>query len=227
VSQEKGMSVIWKRANAGKSRSPRQPQLSRPHHHHLPWPGSSRAARTKDRDGVSSSEMVERAAAARRQHAVPLVCGWNTPKPPQPPPPPPREPGDRAQPYPVGGGDADDELDGVPHVEAAVPPHHQRGLLPLARRHGGQDALDEVLGVVGIALEDRHPLAQPAGTGFLVAVGLGLHRHDPHHGRPLPRVPGGRGGRRGGETPEPAPPPRPPLKGTAGSGGPCPPQPQG
>lgn len=26
------------------------------------------------------------------------------------------------QPYPVGGGNADDELDGVLHVEAAVPP---------------------------------------------------------------------------------------------------------
>lgn len=85
-------------------------------------------------------------------------------------------------PYPVGGGDADDQLDGLGHVEAAVPAHHQCGLLPQPRLHGGDDALDEILGVVGVALEHFHPLPQPARTGLLVRVRLRLHRHDLHHG---------------------------------------------
>lgn len=85
-------------------------------------------------------------------------------------------------PYPVGGGDADDKLDGLGHVEAAVPAHHQRGLLPQRRLHGGDDALDEILRVVGVALEHFHPLPQPARTRLLVRVRLRLHRRDLHHG---------------------------------------------
>lgn len=84
--------------------------------------------------------------------------------------------------YPVGGGDADDELDGLLHVEPAVPAHHQGGLLPLRRLHGGDDTLDEILRVVGAALKHLHPLPQPARARFLVRVRLGLNRHNLHHG---------------------------------------------
>lgn len=86
-----------------------------------------------------------------------------------------------ARAYPVGGGDANDELDGLLHVEPAVPAHHQSGLLPLRRLHGGDDTLDEILRVVGAALEHLHPLPQPARARFLVRVGLGLNCHDLHH----------------------------------------------
>ena len=85
-------------------------------------------------------------------------------------------------PYPVGGGDADDEVDGLLHVEPAVPAHHQGGLLPLRRLHGGDDTLDEILGIVGAALKHLHPLPQPARARLLVLVRLGLNGHDLHHG---------------------------------------------
>lgn len=88
-------------------------------------------------------------------------------------------------PYPVGGGDADDELDGLLHVEPAVPAHHQGGLLPLRRLHGGDDTLDEILGIVGAALKHLHPLPQPARARLLVLVRLGLNGHDLHHGGDL------------------------------------------
>lgn len=85
-------------------------------------------------------------------------------------------------PYPVGGGDADDELDGLLHVEPAVTAHHQGGLLPLCRLHGGDDTLDEILGIVCAALKHLHPLPQPARARLLVLVRLGLNGHDLHHG---------------------------------------------
>lgn len=94
-------------------------------------------------------------------------------------------------PYPVAGGDADDELDGLLHVKPAVAAHHQGALLPLGRVDGGDNALDEVLRVVGIALEDLHPLAEAAGARLLVGVGFGFDGHNFHHGG------GGDGGRRG------------------------------
>lgn len=85
-------------------------------------------------------------------------------------------------PYPVGGGDADDELDGLLHVKPAVPAHHQGGLLPMRRLHGGDDTLDEILRVVGAALKHLHPLPQPARARLLVLIRLGLNGHDLHHG---------------------------------------------
>lgn len=88
-------------------------------------------------------------------------------------------------PYPVGRGDADDELDGLLHVEPAVPAHHQGGLLPLRRLHRGDDTLDEILRVVGAALEHLHPLPQPARARLLVRVRPGLNGHDLHHGGDL------------------------------------------
>lgn len=96
-----------------------------------------------------------------------------------------RGPGAAARParaYPVGGGDAHDELDGLLHVEAAVPAHHQRGLLPLRRLHRGENTLDEVLRVVRAALKHLHALPQPARARLLVRVRLGLNGHDLHHG---------------------------------------------
>lgn len=88
----------------------------------------------------------------------------------------------RRFPYPVGRGDAHDELDGLLHVESAVPAHHEGGLLPLRRLHGGDDTLDEILRVVGAALKHLHPLPQAARARLLVRVRLGLNCHNLHHG---------------------------------------------
>lgn len=97
----------------------------------------------------------------------------------------PAPPRSRGVPYPVSGGDAGDELDGLLHVEPAVPAHHQGGLLALRRLHGGDDTLDEILGVVGAALKHLYPLPQPARAWLLVRVRLGLHSHNLHHGGDL------------------------------------------
>lgn len=83
---------------------------------------------------------------------------------------------------PVGSSDLDDQLNGVLHEKPAISPHHQRGRLALGRLHHGDDALDEVLGVVLVLLEHRHPLPQPARPGLLVRVRLRLDRRYLHHG---------------------------------------------
>lgn len=83
---------------------------------------------------------------------------------------------------PVGSGDLDDELNGVLHEKPAISPHHQGGSLALGRLHHGDNALNEVLRIVLVLLEHRHPLPQAARPGLLVRVRLGLHRRYLHHG---------------------------------------------
>lgn len=83
---------------------------------------------------------------------------------------------------PVGCSNLGDQLNGVFHEEPSISPHHQRGRLALGRLDDGDNALNEVLGVVLVLLEHRHPLPQPARPGLLVRVRLRLHRRDRHHG---------------------------------------------
>lgn len=83
---------------------------------------------------------------------------------------------------PVGRSDLNDQLDGVRHEKPPVPSHHQGGSLALGGLHDGQDALNEVLGIVLVLLEHRHPLPQPARPGLLVRVRLRLDRRYFHHG---------------------------------------------
>lgn len=82
---------------------------------------------------------------------------------------------------PIGCSNLHDQLNGVFHKKPSISSHHQRGSLTLGRLDDGNNALNEVLGVVLVLLEHRHPLPQPACPGLLVRVRICLDRRYFHH----------------------------------------------
>lgn len=83
---------------------------------------------------------------------------------------------------PIGSSNLNDQLNGVFHEKPSISSHHQRGSLALGRLDDGDNALNEVLGIVLVLLEHRHPLPQPARPGLLVRVRLCLDLRYFHHG---------------------------------------------
>ena len=77
----------------------------------------------------------------------------------------------------IGGRHAENDLDGLPVVIAAVTAQHERAARE--RRPGVEDRLDEVFQVVR-RLEDPDLLAQAGGAGALVGKGLGVNGCDVH-----------------------------------------------
>lgn len=86
--------------------------------------------------------------------------------------------------YPIGRSNLDDELNGIFHKKSTVSPHHQSAPLSLRGLDGRNSALDEILSIMRVLLEHRHPLPQTAGSGLLVAVRVGLDNTDFHHFAP-------------------------------------------
>ncbi len=79
----------------------------------------------------------------------------------------------------IGGGHAQDHLDGLAVVVATVAAQHQGAAVQVLL--GVEDGLDKVFQVVGLT-EYPDPLAQARGTRFLILEGTGLDDGDLHGG---------------------------------------------
>lgn len=82
--------------------------------------------------------------------------------------------------YPVGGGDLDDQVNGLRAEVPAVTADYESTAYD-RRLYGAEHGLDEVLRVVG-PLEDPDGLAQAASAGLLTVVRLCRDAHRLHNG---------------------------------------------